>query len=56
MFLIISCRPVLTVGWGEFAIILIILLILIGPAILGLYKRYTEFTDWKSNQRKDGDK
>lgn len=30
---LVACRPVMTIGWGEIAIILVLVLLLIGPIL-----------------------
>ena len=51
-----ACRPVLTIGWGEIGIFVVLLLVLLGPALFRLYKRYGEFRNWKPKKTKEEDK
>ncbi|MBN1667115.1 MAG: hypothetical protein JW862_08495 [Anaerolineales bacterium] len=51
----LACRPVLTVGWQEILILVIVVAILLGPALFRLYRRMAEFQDWKTNRQKKND-
>ena len=46
----LACRPVITVGWQEIGILAIIIVIIMGPALFRLYKRFDEFQNWKSKK------
>ena len=35
---LLACRPVMTIGWGEIAIILVLVLLLIGPMLWRLFR------------------
>lgn len=48
LFSMVSCRPVLAIGWGEFLILTVVIALLIGPPI---YKFLREFE--KSRRQKD---
>jgi hypothetical protein len=52
----LACRPVLTIGWGEIGIIVVLLLVLLGPVLFKLYKRFDEFQNWKAKRAEDKDK
>lgn len=45
---ILACRPMLAIGWGEFLILAVAVVLLIGPP---LYRLFREFE--KSQRRKD---
>jgi hypothetical protein len=47
---ILACRPVVTVGWQEIAILTVILAVLLGPALFRIYRRWDEFQRWKDNR------
>lgn len=34
----VACRPVMTIGWGEIAIILILVMFLVGPMLWRLFR------------------
>jgi hypothetical protein len=51
----LACRPVITVGWQEIGILAIILLVIMGPALFRLYKRFDEFQNWKGKKDKTED-
>ncbi|MBT3321076.1 MAG: twin-arginine translocase TatA/TatE family subunit [Anaerolineae bacterium] len=44
---LISCRPVLTIGWTEILILAVIFLIILGPSFLRFYKRYRKFRKYE---------
>jgi hypothetical protein len=46
----LACRPVLTIGWQEIAILFVLLLVLTGPVLFRLYKRIDEFQNWKKRK------
>ena len=52
----LGCRPVITVGWQEIGILLILLLILAGPMLFRFYKRINEFQNWDKHKDKAQDK
>ena len=33
-----ACRPVMTIGWGEIAIILVLVLLLVGPMLWRVFR------------------
>ena len=35
----VSCRPVLAIGWGEFLILVIAVVVLIGPPVYRFFRR-----------------
>jgi uncharacterized membrane protein len=47
---ILACRPVMTIGWQEILIIIIILAVLLGPTLFRIYRRWDEFQRWKNNR------
>jgi len=49
----IACRPVLTIGWGEIGILIVLLLVLLGPALFRLFKRFEEYRKWKTKKKSD---
>jgi hypothetical protein len=51
-----ACRPVLTIGWGEILILVILIVILLGPALFGFYRKIDEFRNWKTQKNKEADK
>jgi hypothetical protein len=48
-----ACRPVLTIGWGEIGIFMVLLLVLLGPALFRLFKRIEEYQKWKAKKKPD---
>jgi len=46
----LACRPVITVGWQEIGILVLILAVLMGPALYRLWRRLDEFQNWKANR------
>jgi hypothetical protein len=49
----LACRPIMTIGWQEILILIVILGVLVGPALFRLYNRWDEFQRWRSG---DGEK
>ena len=52
---ILACRPVITVGWQEIGILLVLFLVIAGPVLFRLYKRVNEFQNWKNREDKPED-
>ena len=52
----LSCRPVITIGWQEIGVLLILMLILVGPLLFRFYKRVSEFQNWNKHKDKAQDK
>jgi hypothetical protein len=52
----LACSPIITVGWGEIAILVVLLLVLLGPVLFKLYKRFDEFQTWKAEKAKTKEK
>ena len=48
-----ACRPVLTIGWGEIGIFMVLLLVLLGPALFRFFKRIEEYQKWKAKKKPD---
>ena len=48
----LACRPVLTIGWTEILIIAALIIILLGPALYKLFRRYSDFQTWKNSKKK----
>jgi uncharacterized membrane protein (Fun14 family) len=46
---VLACRPVITVGWSEIAILFVIALFVAGPLLLRLYRILARFQ--KSEER-----
>ncbi|MCP4139824.1 MAG: hypothetical protein GY755_05955 [Chloroflexi bacterium] len=42
---LLSCRPVLTIGWTEIVILAVLLLILAGPSIWRFYQWYRKYKE-----------
>ena len=36
---LLACRPVLAIGWGEFLILMIAVVVLIGPPVYRYFRR-----------------
>ncbi len=51
----LSCRPVLTIGWAEIGIIIVLIAVLLGPVIFRMTKRLSEFQAWKDSRGKQKD-
>ncbi len=49
----LACRPVITVGWQEIAIVGAVILLLIGPPLFRLYRRVIEFQSWWQRKKDD---
>ena len=49
----LACRPIITIGWQEIGILLIILVALLGPSLFKFYKRFDEFKNWKNDKNDD---
>jgi len=47
----LACRPILTIGWSEIAILIVIIAVLLGPALFKLFKRMSEFQAWKADSK-----
>ncbi len=52
----LSCRPVLTIGWGEIAILIVLIAVLLGPVIFKFARRINEFQAWKASKGKHKEK
>jgi hypothetical protein len=50
LFSSLACRPVITIGWQEIGILILLLLVLLGPPLFRLYKRFDEFQNWKAKK------
>jgi len=48
----LACRPVLTIGWQEIGILILLLAFLLGPALFRLARRWEEFRTWKDKKDK----
>lgn len=48
----LACRPVLTIGWQEIGILILLLAFLLGPALFRLARRWEEFRSWKDRKDK----
>ena len=48
----LACRPVLTIGWQEIGILALLLVILVGPALYRLARRWEEFRTWRARKDK----
>ncbi len=48
----LACRPVLTIGWQEIGILLLLLALLVGPALFRLFQRWEEFRAWRDEKNK----
>ncbi|HSG44823.1 MAG TPA: hypothetical protein VLA72_16880 [Anaerolineales bacterium] len=35
----LACRPILTIGWGEFLIVTVVIVVLIGPPVYRFIRR-----------------
>ncbi len=46
-----ACRPVMTIGWGEIAIILVLVLLLIGPMLWRLFRFFARSREENHNER-----
>jgi hypothetical protein len=36
---VLACRPVLTIGWGEFFLLVVVIAVLVGPPLYRLIRR-----------------
>lgn len=52
----LGCRPVITIGWQEIGILLILMLILLGPMLFRFYKRVNEYQNWNKRKEKTQEK
>ena len=48
---LIACRPVMTIGWGEIAIILVIALIVVGPMLWRVFRIISRLREGNNNER-----
>lgn len=48
----LACRPVLTIGWQEIGILVLLLAFTLGPALFRLARRWEEFSTWKDKKDK----
>jgi len=46
-----ACRPVLAIGWGEIAIILVLVLLLVGPMLWRVFRFITRSREGDKNER-----
>jgi hypothetical protein len=51
LLLTTGCRPVLTVGWGEVAFVVVLVLLLLGPLLFRVARRMAEFQAWRSKSK-----
>ena len=47
----LACRPVMTVGWQELLILVVVIAVLLGPTLFKLYRRLAEFQSWKADRK-----
>jgi mannose/fructose/N-acetylgalactosamine-specific phosphotransferase system component IIC len=50
-----ACRPVLTIGWGEVGIIIVLIILLLGPVLFNIYKKVGEFREWNQKKTREDD-
>jgi hypothetical protein len=48
----LACEPVLTIGWNELAIVIILLLVLLGPPLFRLWAKWEAFKRDQEQRRK----
>jgi hypothetical protein len=46
-FSVLACRPVITIGWGEFLIFAVLLVLLIGPPVYRFLRRLEKSREQK---------
>ena len=39
----LACRPVLAIGWGEFLILAVVIVVLIGPPVYRFFRRLEKY-------------
>ena len=49
----LACRPVLTIGWQEILIVFLLIVVLMGPVIFNLYRRWDAFMNRRDHPGKD---
>jgi hypothetical protein len=49
----LACRPVLTIGWQEIGILVLLLALLLGPTLFRLARGWEEFRAWKDKKDKE---
>jgi hypothetical protein len=47
-YILLACRPVLTIGWGEFFFLVFVIAVLLGPPLYRLIRKIEN-----SNREKD---
>lgn len=48
----LACRPILAIGTGELVILILVIVILLGPLLLRLYRFLARLQDIKDTDRK----
>jgi hypothetical protein len=49
---LLACRPVFAIGWTELIILVIIIIFLLGPYLLRLYRTYDKIKKASQNEEK----
>lgn len=49
----LACRPVLAIGWGEFVVLSLLIVILLAPLLSRLYRYLAHLQDSHDKQRKE---
>jgi hypothetical protein len=47
-----ACRPVIAIGWGEFLLLVLVIVVLLGPLFLRLYRFLERLQELERNKRK----
>lgn len=48
----LACRPIITIGWQELAVLVILLLVLLGPPLFRFWARWEAFKRSLDRKRK----
>ncbi len=50
--LLLACRPVIAIGWGELAVLTVVIALLLGPVLWRLYRFLARLQRFKEMDRK----
>lgn len=47
-----ACRPVIAIGWGEMVLLILVIILLLGPLLLRLYRLLSRLQEIDRNKGK----
>jgi hypothetical protein len=51
-----ACRPVIAIGWGEFVLVVLVIVLLLGPLIIRLYRFLSHLQEIERNNKDETEK